>query len=172
MKSTINQMLAQIHVMSDCIITPATILPKVPLHIILPDDLLESYSLCGGLELFIGSHNTIRILPPEMFQNANLAILGEEIENDISSTWFIFATGHSGEFVSIDLAKNRPGWCYDSYIDRHGVQGVCPIIARSFTEWLRRVIDTRGQAQHFWLLPSFLSYGDAYDKNYMPLCQL
>jgi hypothetical protein len=90
-------------------------------------------------------------------------IVGEACEDDISASWHLIVDDTNGEYLTIDLSENRVGRCYDSFFDRHGVRGSCPIIATSFSELLQRLIENRGQ-HWYWLQEGFESLGDAYDE--------
>jgi hypothetical protein len=127
------------------------------------DDLRSFYLLCGGVRLFEGREYAITIVSPVQFVSANPVIIGEEGEDDISSTWYIIADDGNGEYLTLDLSQERLGRCYDSFFDRHGVAGSCPIIATSFTDLLIRLYENQGQ-YWYWLRPDFVSLGDAYDE--------
>jgi hypothetical protein len=128
----------------------------------LPSDLEQFYSLCGGMDLFRNEPYSLAIVPPSQFVLANPVIVGELVEDDISSSWYIIGDDHNGDYLTIDLSKERLGRCYDSFFDRHGIVGSCPIIATSFTDLLFRLYENRGQ-YWYWLRTDFLSLGDAYD---------
>lgn len=129
----------------------------------LPDDLKEFYTLCGGLGLFLESDYPIHIVSPQEFVLANPVIIGELYPDDISSEWYIIADDKNGQYITIDLASERLGRCYDSFWDRHGLVGDCPIIARTFSELLFNVIKNSG-GYWYWLQDNYPSLGDAYDE--------
>jgi antitoxin YokJ len=128
----------------------------------LPDDLREFYEFCNGATLFERSDYKIRILGREELRPSNEIILGEQFPDDITNSWFVIAECSPGEHISIDLSDCRLGWCYDSFHDVHGVAGSCPIISKSFTEFLQRCLGKQGEYL-YWLEKNFKSYGDAYD---------
>ena len=66
-------------------------------------------------------------------------------------------------YVTIDLAKERLGRCYDSFWDRHGVVGECAVIAQTFTELVSQLYSNQGKSL-FWLDDKFNYLGDAYDE--------
>lgn len=158
----IKSLIEQIKLDSECIVYPASGLPTIEEGCILPNDIKEFYSMCGGLSLYRDNDYAINILPPERFVLANPVIVGERCEEDISSNWYIFADDGSGEYLTIDLSPSRVGRCYDSFFDRHGVVGSCPIIAMSFTDAINRLYENKGQ-YWYWLNDDFQSLGDAYD---------
>jgi hypothetical protein len=127
----------------------------------LPADLEQFYRLAGGAVLFSGEAFSIEIVPPGGFVRANPVLAGEAGEDDISYNWFIVARQHE-QIVTIDLAPERLGRCYDSFWDRHGVKGESQIVARSFESLLAQLIETKG-AHWYWLRQTFEHLGDAYD---------
>lgn len=167
--SEIIQVLAQIQNSSDCLIYPSEGLPKIKSTLILPDDLQEFYQLCGGLSLFRSSSYTIDIVPPDRFLLANPVLftgIGEEdlfnSREDISWSWYIIGEGENGQYITIDLAQERLGKCYDSFWERHAMPGYSQIVAKSFTELLSRLFENQGK-HWYWILSNYGCYGDAYD---------
>ncbi|MCU6711218.1 SMI1/KNR4 family protein [Paenibacillus sp. J5C_2022] len=149
----------------DCIVLPPEKFPNLlNKYHKLPPDLERFYKLCGGLTLYTKSDYTITIVPPNDFALANPVIVGDLCETDISSNWYIVGTGGSSEFITIDLSSDKNGRCYDSFVDRHGVVGDNPIIAKSFSDLLIRLMDNRGQ-YWYWLEDDFVSLGDAYGSK-------
>ncbi len=144
-----------------CAVNPPCGEPKVaPFR--LPEDLRQFYDVCGGVVLYAGSGYAVTIVPPEQVKQANLIIVGDDCEDDLSSSWYIIAKDANSEYLSIDLAQNRLGRCYDSFYEGHAVPGSCPIIATSFSDLLSRLFENKGQ-HWYWLRPEFESVGDAYD---------
>jgi hypothetical protein len=130
----------------------------------MPRDLARFYELCGGAELFISRHYGIRISSPSELIPSNIAVLGRQYEDDISSTWFVIGSTPDNDFISIDLSPGRNGLCYDSFHENHGIIGSSPIIALSFTELLERLFESGG-GYWYWLRPDFEALGDAYDPR-------
>jgi antitoxin YokJ len=159
---SIKSIISGISASSNCKVIDATGLPTLLGRGRLPPELIDFYNLCGGIELCFGSEYSLKIVTPSQFRPANIEIFGERIEDDISSSWYVVAEGRSGEYVSVDLSADRCGRCYDSYVDRHGVAGSCPVIALSFGEFLERCWARLG-SRFYWLEDQFQSYGDAYD---------
>jgi antitoxin YokJ len=162
MKS-IDDLIQQIKATPHCKVDPALGQPRPRPSLVVPPEVARFYELCGGAELFVGSDHPLSFVSPRRFRSANLEIVGEEIDDDISSTWCIFAQGRSGEYATIDLGAQRAGRCYDSYVDRHGVAGSCAVIAQTFCEFLERCLPANGD-RYFWLNDRFFAYGDAYDS--------
>lgn len=150
-----------IAVTPDCRVFAAAGQPVVEEGHILPADLKEFYEICGGVSLFESAPFSATIVGPERCVLANPVIVGARGEGDISSSWYIIADDSNSDYLTLDLAPERLGRCYDSFFDRHGVVGSCSIIARSFTELLERLIENRGR-HWYWLREDFVRIGDAY----------
>ena len=144
------------------ILMPPQGLPTITESHNLPTDLANFYRLCGGMTLFATLEYPITIVSPDAFVLANPLIVGELWEYDISSSWYIMSRDRNNEALTIDLHPSRLGKCYDSFYERHGVRGSCPIIARSFTDFFSRILNARG-GYYYWLQNDFISLGDAYD---------
>jgi hypothetical protein len=129
----------------------------------LPEDLEEFYSVCGGVRLFDDMEYPIRIVGPAELTRTNPEIVGEECPEDITDSWYIVARGGTEEALSIDCSSERSGRCCDSFWDRHGVAGDCRVVALSFTELLARLV-AAGGSYWYWLAPGGSGYGDAYDR--------
>ncbi|WP_342565752.1 SMI1/KNR4 family protein [Paenibacillus sp. FSL R7-0345] len=128
----------------------------------LPADLLEFYSLCGGAVLFEGADYDIIIVPPDQLVPANPVILGEQFEEDRTSSWYIIGDAGNSDYLTIDLATGRLGKCYESFHETHGLIGDCPVIAKSFTDLLQCLLANQG-GYFYWLEDEFVSLGDGYD---------
>jgi antitoxin YokJ len=137
-------------------------LPAVSARYVCPPDLLEFYSLCGGISLFESSAYSMRLSSPAELVPANPVIRGEPGGDDISSAWHVIGWGENSQYLTIDLHPERLGRCYDSFWDSHAIQGSCPVIALSFSDLLEALIRNKGE-HWYWLQPSFRSLGDAYD---------
>lgn len=128
----------------------------------IPGDLVFYLKNYKEILLFENSEYPFRIVGFDTFVRANPVIVGEDVEDDISHNWYIIATAPNSQYITIDLAHERLGKCYDSFWDRYGLVGDQPIIALSFTELLKRLLNAKGE-KLFWLEDNFESYGDAYD---------
>lgn len=159
----IKGLIDNIKTLPNCEVYPANGLPKLENgNHKLPSDIIELYQNCGGITLFSNESCVVNIVPPNEFVLANPIIVGELCEEDITSEWYIIADDGNGDYLTIDLSKNRIGRCYESFWDSHGVVGECPIIANTFTELLEMLISDKGM-QYYWLDDEFVSLGDAYD---------
>lgn len=162
----IREIIEEVKKYPNCKVYPPSGLPVLEKSIYkLPEDVIEFYQQCGGMSLFIDQDYTVNVVTPEKFQLANPIIIGELCEEDITSKWFIVADDGNGDFLTIDLSKERRGRCYDSFWDSHGIVGECPIIAKTFTDLLIRLINNKGN-RWYWLKDDFISLGDAYDNLY------
>jgi len=144
-----------------CVLRGPAGLPVLPHGKTLPRDVEEFFLECGGALLFVGAPYPLEIVSPLDFLKANPVIAGVDVPDDPSDDWFIIAR-NGGQFVTVDCGASRNGHCYDSFWDRHAVAGSCPVVARSFSEFLTRILESRG-AELYWLQPKFESLGDAYD---------
>jgi antitoxin YokJ len=149
---------------ADCNLLPPSGLPEVEIDHVIPNDLAHFYRVCGGAVLFESSPYRTTIWTPATFTLANPVIVGERGEYDLSSSWYIVADASNRIYVTIDLQPERLGRCYDSSMGRHGNPGSCPIIARSFSEFLNNSFRERGKYL-YWLEGEFFSLGDAYDET-------
>lgn len=145
-----------------CKLLPPSGMPAVASEHRIPEDVLEFYRVAGGAALFSGSNYDYSIVGPKEVRPANLVMGLDSGGSDISDAWYIIATDGEGEYLTIDLDLARLGKCYDSFHEIHGVAGSMPIIARSFTELLQRLLDNRGEYP-YWLRDDFAKLGDAYD---------
>ena len=156
------EFISTLETIPECIVYAPAGLPRPSSEHVIPADLRQFYELSGGCTLFERSQFPIVVVPPQRLRLANPEIVGEVIGDDVTSSWYIIAEGGSGENITIDLHPDRIGRCYDSFWDRHGIPGSCPVIAGSFTELLSRLLKNEGRPW-YWLQPEFVSLGDAYD---------
>ena len=147
----------------ECIVYSPCGLPNLRKGARFPDDLKVFYEDCGGVSFFLNSGYGFTIVSPKEMILANPIIVGELCEEDISSEWYIIGKDTENNYITIDLAKERLGRCYDSFWDRHGVVGECAIVARNFTELLTQLYNNQGKSL-FWLDDDFGYIGDAYDE--------
>ncbi|KRE64166.1 SMI1/KNR4 family protein [Paenibacillus sp. Soil750] len=159
----IEALLNQIKGLPNCRVTPMNGLPQTNQHS-LPSDLKRFYEICGGVILFENKDYSCKIVRTEEFVFSNPVIVGEQVDEDISSHWYIIGHDGNGDYISIDLHPDRLGKCYDSYWDRHAVSGNCPVIAKSFTDLLNKLVQNNGE-RWYWLKEDFKTLGDAYDCN-------
>ena len=153
----------------DCKLYPSAGIPSVGKPHGLPEDVAAFYELCGGAILFERSPYSVRIVAPASFVLANPVILVGLTENQLDSTrqeiswsWYLIAEGDSGQYFSIDLAPERLGRCYYTFWDSHAMRGHSPIVAKSYSNFLERMLSNRGQ-EWYWERPGEASLGDAYD---------
>lgn len=137
----------------------------------LPDDLEYFFKNYGGINFFIDMPYGITVVGAHDFKNSNAYlfpeddIIWEELDGDISNDWFIIAKSENlSQYISIDLNDDRLGHCYDSFIETHANPESSPIIAKSFTELLKKILDEKG-VNWYWLAKDFENYGDAYENE-------
>ena len=156
------ELLDRIRLDPACEVRPPAGVPQVRHRDQVPSDVAEFYSLCGGVTLFAGADYTCEFISPSELRRANPMIMGEEFPDDITDSWYVIVHDFNGDYLSIDFAPERCGRCYDSFHERHGLAGDCPIIAKSLTNLLEQLFDNRG-GYWYWLESGFASLGDAYD---------
>ena len=161
---TMTDILLQIRMLPDCRVFEPTVLPTINgTNHVLPYDVIDFYTACGGVVLFEHSDYAVRIVGPTDVVLANPIIIGDLCDDDMSSDWYIIGDDGSDEYITIDFNPHRLGRCYDSFYDRHGVVGESSIIATSFMDLLSRLILNKGQ-YWYWLRDDFITLGDAYDS--------
>lgn len=148
-------------------------LPLIEKGYVLPDDVIKFYSLCNGVDCYVGDYGEdnggfpINILPSEMILPSSKVInAGLCIDKviKITASWYVIADCSDGNYITIDLDKSRLGRCYESFEYTHGSIGDCKIVARSFTEFLNHLINYDGGFFYWDENPDFNSYGDAFDN--------
>ncbi|WP_310601876.1 SMI1/KNR4 family protein [Anaerosporobacter sp.] len=158
------KMIDEIRSMPDCIVHSPCGQPLLDEEVNLPMDLKMFYENCGGISLFLSKEYGFTIVSPKEMVLANPIIVDDLCEEDISSKWYIVCNDSENNYITIDLAEERAGRCYDSFWDRHGVVGECAIIAKSFTELVIYLLKNEGKSL-YWLDSNFQFIGDAYDEN-------
>ncbi|WP_167280571.1 SMI1/KNR4 family protein [Paenibacillus lupini] len=159
-----NELIEDIKRIEDCKVLPPSNQPILfNYNHILPADLRRFYELCGGITLFESASYAMTIVQPNDFVLANPVIVGELCEYDRSSDWYVIGTDGSSQYITIDLSYGRCGKCYDSFYEVHGVAGSNAIIANSFTDLLRQLLESKGQYL-YWVEDDFEALGDAYDS--------
>jgi hypothetical protein len=91
---------------SNCKVSPPAGLPALESHE-LPEDIRLFYERCGGLRLFEDKDHSCQIVSPSEFVLSNPVIVGELVEEDISSHWYIIGNDGNGDYISIDLHPDR-----------------------------------------------------------------
>lgn len=121
----------------------------------LPSDLHEFYLHCNGAILFDRTDPPFKILPVSELRPVIQAVFGTLDVADCHCPVSIvaFCALHDSEFLGIDLDRTRGrfGWILDCF---HGTVCEDPygcIVAKSFTEFLARAIDSGGGTSVFWL---------------------
>lgn len=137
--------------------------PKIFEQHVLPNDVKEFYTYCGGISCYVEDGGfPIVILEPKNVKPANMFLLGEVYESDISSSWYIIADADDGNYISIDFNINRLGRCYESFEYSHAIDGNCPIVALSFSEMLINILNYKGEYFYWKDKEFFNEIGDAY----------
>lgn len=73
-----------------------------------PQDLAEFYEPCGGIEfLDTPQHYGVIISPPAQLLPTNPILIGEQVDDDITSSWYVIGHAFSSDLISIDLHPAR-----------------------------------------------------------------
>ena len=92
-------------------------------------------------------------------------VIWEELADDISNDWFhdcIFTRAKSIYQYRLKQKKDLV-FVMIVFIETHASPDESPIIAKSFTELLEKLVSN--EKEWFWLDSSFQSYGDAYEDE-------
>lgn len=162
---SIEQLLTTFRAKWDCEVLPPSGLPAVGPNHELPVDLREFYTLCGGMRLWQDATFPLQIVSSEDCVLANPVIIVGVTEQMLAETkghpswsWYVIAEGPNGQYVTIDMAPERLGLCYNSAWDVH--PGNSTVVASSFTDFLARLLESGGE-QWYWDDPDFVPVGDA-----------
>jgi hypothetical protein len=148
---------------SRAVVLPSAGQPVVSAGHLLPQDLAEFYELCGGIEfLDTPQHYGVIISPPAQLLPTNPILIGEQVDDDITSSWYVIGRTFNSELISIDLHPARLGRCYDSFHEVHGIADSCEIIAASFSAMLTEFLHDPGEGW-YWTSPGWPRVGDAYE---------
>lgn len=166
----IEELVSRIRALPNCTVLPPSGVPKTNEEQKLPDDIIRFYELCGGVTLFDDAPYSVRILPPEEFKQTTpifwddkiMEAAQETLEYKVSYGWYAIVDLHDSNYLSIDLNRKRKGRCYQTFWDSYAVIGETPIVARSFSDLLERLLENQGDYWYF-LKDDFVPLGDAYD---------
>ncbi len=130
---------------------------------VLPADLAAFLTETGGTTIVTGAGRApIEISGPDRLLRANPVIVGDEFPDDPSDTWYVIAWDGDQPYATIDLSPARLGRVHDAFHEAHAVAGSCPVIARSFTEFLDRLTTSTADGP-YWEADDWEPLGDAYD---------
>jgi len=169
---SIYNLIKKIRELSDCIVHEPSGVPIVRSGLELPKDLVDFYTYCGGVDLFVSGSYRTYIVPPSKFIPADNVFFDEETiefyksqegyNDEISTDWYALADIENGNYILMDLNNDRCGRCYQGLWETYAMKGESPIIAANFTEILNKLIDSKGE-KWYWESDDFISIGDAYD---------
>lgn len=166
---SLHELLTRIRHAPDCEVLAPRGLPVVREEHVIPEDVREWYGLCGGISLYRKQPNRFCIVPPTEIVLANPVLmpgLSQELlassAGDISWYWYIIAHDWGGNYLTIDLSRERLGRCYDSFFGYHAMPGYCAVVARSLTELITHLYENQKDGR-YWDAPDFVSLGDSYD---------
>jgi hypothetical protein len=146
-----------------CEISPPHGLLSLPGGLVLPPDLRQFYELAGGAVLFSERvcPGRVRIVGPDELQRIDLAIIDDEFATGPFEWWFAIAHVMDGNYVAIDLNPEHSGLCYDAFHETFAMPGYVNVIASSFSDLLRRLLDHKEDST-YWLQKGFRPLGEAF----------
>jgi hypothetical protein len=161
--SSIRSILDEIRRTPNCEFSPSRGLPALPGGLVLPADLREFYELAGGAILFSERvcPGRVRIVDPDEVQRIDLAITGDQLATGPFEWWFAIADVMDGNYIAIDLNPERAGLCYDAFHETFAMPGYVNVIASSFSDLLRRLLDHKEDST-YWLQECFKPLGEAF----------
>jgi antitoxin YokJ len=108
-----------------CVVKPSIGLPKINPSILLPQEIIDFYSLCGGIEFFTDEDYCCFINSPNDFTFANGVALRELSESDVldafgadhfSWSWYYFAHFDTlDDIIAVSVQGDDVLSCYDCY---------------------------------------------------------
>jgi cell wall assembly regulator SMI1 len=131
----------------------------------LPEDLKAFYrryrsvTICDSEEELSRGCCNCRFVPVSKMHRTRIDIYGEDIDYYGPSTWITVCNINDGNYIALDLASGE-GNERNYILCDHEVfaePGESPVIARCFTELLKRVL----HGPSFWIGSGFMTYGDA-----------
>jgi hypothetical protein len=122
----------------------------------LPRDLREFHRRFAWAALH---DEQFRILPLSQMKPAGVAVAGAAGKKLCPASWWSIAENDNSEVVAIDLETGR---IIDCFHETFGPGGDAGIIARSFQEFLKRMLPSKKENGHYWLKRSFKRYGNAF----------
>lgn len=155
MKS-VSEIIRELQGTPECTVEPPAGIPALPAGFALPEDLLEFYRNCGGIDLFPHEDWGWRLVGPKEFLRADQVILElsykehpEDYDGTASEGLYVIAVrGDGPDYISIDTHPSRLGRCFDSFSGDHATEG-SRVIALSFGEMLGKLVNWR-QEGYFW----------------------
>lgn len=124
---TIEALVDEIRRAEACVVQPPRAMPSVRPGEALGRELEEFYRACGGLSLFAASDYGVEIAGPESFSRANLEIVGREVPDDLTDSWYVLARAASGS--GSRSTATPPG--SDAATTASGIPTACGEVARS-----------------------------------------
>lgn len=122
----------------------------------LPPDMATFFRECDGASLFGGR---FEIPDPDGIVRVRVAIAGEDSDEICPASWFVICDVRDGNYVAIDFESRKGDTVeiIDCFHETIGAEGESAVIARSFTEFLSRLLSAGGG--EYWLAETFEAYG-------------
>ena len=130
---------------SDCTTTPSTGLPGN----LVPDDLADFYKHYSSAVFYPKTQYSFTILAPEL-ERSDFVVMNEDLDDPDSANWYALVKCED-QVISIDLTPGpKFGYCYDSFWDSYPTADESTLVAKSFTELVEKIINSRG-SNLFWI---------------------
>ncbi|WP_147296000.1 hypothetical protein [Pseudomonas fluorescens] len=130
---------------TDCTVEPSTGLPTNPI----PDDLADFYRHYSSAVFYPHARFSFTIQPPEL-ERSDFVVMNEDLEDPDSANWYALVKCED-QVISIDLTPGTKfGYCYDSFWDSYPTADESTLVAKSFTELVEKIINSRG-SNLFWI---------------------
>ncbi|PFG26832.1 hypothetical protein ATH90_5774 [Pseudomonas lurida] len=130
---------------SDCTTTPSTGLPSN----LVPDDLADFYKHYSSAVFYPRAQYSFTILAPEL-ERSDFVVMNEDLDDPDSANWYALVKCED-QVISIDLTPGpKFGYCYDSFWDSYPTADESTLVAKSFTELVEKIINSRG-SNLFWI---------------------
>ena len=130
---------------SDCTTTPSTGLPGN----LVPDDLADFYKHYSSAVFYPKAQYSFTILSPEL-ERSDFVVMNEDLDDPDSANWYALVKCED-QVISIDLTPGpKFGYCYDSFWDSYPTADESTLVAKSFTELVEKIINSRG-SNLFWI---------------------
>jgi hypothetical protein len=143
--------------------------PRAP-QVTIPEEILQFYKLCGGLESVIQRDEDLdlSIVPPDKFSwtvkellRTSLIKQQEVVKNNIGWNWYTIGRAGTNRYFVVDLAPERFGHCYLVQFYFFLQRGRIPVVALSFQELLEQFLRAALVGEN-WSWEN-TGLGDAYD---------
>ncbi len=142
-----------------------TLAPKISI----PEEILQFYELCGGLEsviqndedlfLSIGAANKFTWAVKKILSNTYVREY-KALKDDMAWNWYVIGSSGTDKYFVVDPAPERFGHCYFTELYFFTQPGWTPVVAKSFQGLLRQFLKAVNVGEN-WSWEN-TGLGDAY----------